>query len=493
MQLTLSRPEGTAKVRKLDQRWKVTLVVLVGVFMSSLDLFIVNIAFPAIERSYHSSNLSGLSWILNAYTIVFAALLVPAGRWADRLGRRRGFLGGLAIFTLASAACALAPSVATLVIARAVQATGAALMLPTSLGLLLPEFPAHRRAGAIGLWAASGAVAAAFGPPIGGLLVSLDWRAVFLVNVPIGIVGILAGRRILREHRDRSGARPDIAGAGLLAAAISALALAIVKAPDWGWAGGRTLALFAAVIALLGALIARSRTHPAPVVELALLRSRQVAFANLASVVFYAGFSVMLLTSVLYLTGVWHESVITAGLQIAPGPMAAAACSFPGGLLGARYGQRLVGAAGALLFAGANLWRLRLGIHPDYAAVFLPAMIMSGAGVGLVMPSLSAAATASLPPSRFSTGSGVLVMSRQIGSTLGVAILVVLLGSGGHGSFTSAWWFIAATALGAGVLLALLGPVRRAAAEPTPAPIAPPTPGEGQLREALLTASGLPT
>ena len=474
---------------KLDRHWKVTIVVLVGVFMGSLDLFIVNIAFPAIERSYHGSDLTSLSWILNAYTIVFAALLVPAGRWADRLGRRRGFLGGLTIFVLASAACAFAPSVATLVLARAVQATGAALMLPTSLGLLLPEFPPERRAGAIGLWAASGAVAAAFGPPIGGLLVSLDWRAVFLVNVPIGIAGIDFGRRVLREHRDSSGARPDLAGAALVAAAISALAFAIVKAPGWGWAGARTLSLFAAAIVLTAALIARSRTHPAPIVEPELLRSRPVALANLASVVFYSGFSVMLLASVLFLTGVWHESVITAGLQIAPGPLAAAAFSFPGGLLGARYGQRLIGGIGAVLFAAANVWRLRLGVHPDYAGVFLPAMILSGVGVGLVMPSLSAAATAALPPSRFSTGSGVLVMSRQIGSTLGVAILVVLLGSGGHGSFTSAWWFIAATALGAGVLLAMLGPVRRAAAEPAPAP----TPSEGQLHGALRVASGIPT
>ena len=474
---------------RLDQRWKVTLVVLVGVFMSSLDLFIVNIAFPAIERSYHGSSLSGLSWILNAYTIVFAALLVPAGRWSDRLGRRRGFLGGLAVFTLASAACAFAPSVGTLIAARAVQATGAALMLPTSLGLLLPEFPPHRRAGAIGLWAASGAVAAAFGPPIGGLLVSLDWRAVFLVNVPIGIAGIVIGRRILREHRDGTGARPDLAGAVLVAAAISALAVAIVKAPDWGWGGARTLSLFAAAVLLVAALAARSRHHPAPIVEPELLRSRAVALANLASVVFYAGFSVMLLSSVLFLTQVWHESVITAGLQIAPGPMAAALCSFPGGLLGARYGQRLVGATGALLFAAANLWRLRLGAHPDFAGIFLPAMIVAGAGVGLVMPSLSAAATAPLPASRFSTGSGVLVMSRQIGSTLGVAILVVLLGRSGD-AFHAAWWFIAATALGAGVLIALLGPVRRP--DPAPATATATAPGEGQLRETLLAASGSP-
>ena len=472
-----------------QRRWKVTAVVLVGVFMASLDLFIVNIAFPAIEHSYHGSSLSGLSWILNAYTIVFAALLVPAGRWSDRLGRRRGFLAGLSIFVLASAACAFAPSVATLVAARALQASGAALMLPTSLGLLLPEFPPARRAGAIGLWAAIGGVAAAFGPPLGGLLVTVDWRAVFLVNVPIGIAAIIAGRRVLREHRDGAGARPDVIGAGLLAGAISALALGIVKGPDWGWSNARPLSLFAATVLLLGAVALRSRSHPAPVIEPALLRSRSVALANVASVVFYSGFSVMLLSSVLFLTEVWHESVLTAGLQIAPGPAAAALCSFPGGLLGARFGQRVIGTIGALLFAAGSLWRLRLGVHADYAGIFLPAMLIAGAGVGLVLPSLSAAATAPLPPARFATGSGVLVMSRQIGSTIGVAILVVLLGAGTH-SFTPAWWFISASALGAGALLAMLGPVRRAT-EAAAADAGPQR--EGQLRERILTARETPT
>src|SRR5579863_2923636 len=292
MQLTRER---VAAMPQTSSRWKITAVVLVGVFMSSLDLFIVNIAFPAIERSYHSSSLSNLSWVLNAYTIVFAALLVPAGRWADRLGRRRAFLGGLAVFTLSSAACAFAPTVAALVAARSVQAAGAALMLPTSLGLLLPEFPPERRAGAIGLWAAVGGVAAAFGPPLGGLLVTLNWRAVFLVNVPIGIIGLIAGQRFLREHRDKTGARPDAIGAALLAAAIAALAAGIVKAPTWGWTNARPLALFAATLVLLAALAARSRTHPAPVIEPALLRSRSARLANAASIVFYSGFSVMLL------------------------------------------------------------------------------------------------------------------------------------------------------------------------------------------------------
>jgi EmrB/QacA subfamily drug resistance transporter len=492
---TPTRAERTTTVAKRQQHWKVTAVVLVGVFMASLDLFIVNIAFPAIEHSYHGSSFSGLSWILNAYTIVFAALLVPAGRWSDRLGRRRGFLGGLSIFVAASAACAFAPSVAALVAARAVQASGAALMLPTSLGLLLPEFAPERRAGAIGLWAAIGGVAAAFGPPLGGLLVTVDWRAVFLVNVPIGIAAILVGRRVLREHRDGAGARPDVIGAGLLAAAISALALGIVKGPEWGWGNARPLTLFAATVLLLGALAARSRSHAAPVIEPALLRSRSIALANLASVVFYSGFSVMLLSSVLFLTEVWHESVLTAGLQIAPGPATAALFSFPGGLLGARFPQRVIGSLGAVLFALASFWRLRLGASPDFAGIFLPGMIVAGAGVGLVLPSLSAAATASLPPARFATGSGVLVMSRQIGSTIGVAILVVLLGSSSH-SFTAAWVFIAATALGAGVLLALLGPVRResaAAREAVPPSAVVTHAGEGQLRVRALSPRETPT
>ena len=165
------------------------MIVCVGVFMSSLDLFIVNIAFPAISEHFGGASLSSLSWILSAYAIVFAALLVPAGRWADAFGRKRVFLLGLGVFVTASTACAAAPSVGLLVAARVVQAGGAALMMPTSLGLMLPEFAPHERHVAIGVWAATGGIAAATGPPLGGLLVQADWRLVFLVNVPVGMRG----------------------------------------------------------------------------------------------------------------------------------------------------------------------------------------------------------------------------------------------------------------------------------------------------------------
>ena len=224
-----------ARVRFMMQRkWRVALIVCVGVFMSSLDLFIVNIAFPAIGAHFKNSSLASLSWILTSYAVVFAALLVPAGRWADAFGRKRVFLAGLAIFIAASSACALAPSVAALTGARLVQAAGGALMLPTSLGLMLPEFGTHERHVAIGAWAATGGIAAAAGPPLGGLLVQADWRLVFLVNVPVGLLGLAFGLRTLRERREPNALRPDVVGALGLMAAIAALVVAIVKGQDWG-------------------------------------------------------------------------------------------------------------------------------------------------------------------------------------------------------------------------------------------------------------------
>src|SRR3954468_23766152 len=232
----------------MSHRGRVAAIVSVGVFVASLDLFIVNIAFPDLQRDFAGTSLASLSWVLNAYAIVFAALLVPAGRWADRVGRKRAFLGGLALFTAASAACAAAPSVGVLVAARIVQATGAAILTPASLGLLLPEFPPEKRGLAIGLWAAVGGTAAAAGPVIGGLLVELSWRWVFLVNVPVGIAAIVAGSRVLREIREEGAERPDLVGAGLLTGGVATLIAAIVEGPDWGWSDPRVLGLLAVAI-----------------------------------------------------------------------------------------------------------------------------------------------------------------------------------------------------------------------------------------------------
>lgn len=215
----------------MQRRWKVLTLVSIGVFMVSLDLFIVNVAFPKIQGDFHGSSVASVSWVLNAYAIVLAALMVSAGRMADRHGRRRAFLWGLLIFVVGSALCGAAPSVAALVGARIVQAIGAAFLLPTSLALLLPEFEPAERPTAIGIWAAIGGVAAAAGPPIGGLLVQASWRLVFLVNLPAGLAALWFGARLLRESRDSTQERPDLLGSALIVLAVGVLALGLVKAP----------------------------------------------------------------------------------------------------------------------------------------------------------------------------------------------------------------------------------------------------------------------
>src|SRR4051794_7385563 len=237
----------------MARRWQVLLVTSVAVFMSFLDVTIVNIAFPDIRASFPESSLSQLSWILNAYSIVFAAALVPAGRLADRFGRRRFFFLGTFVFLGASVACGAAGSVDVLIGARAVQALGGAMLVPASLGLLLPEFPLERRATATALWGATGAVAAATGPSLGGVLVQwTDWRLVFFVNLLIGAAVLVPARRLLRETRDPDrGAVPDALGIVLLAGGVGALSLAIVQAPDWGWGSDRVIAAFAVAAAAL--------------------------------------------------------------------------------------------------------------------------------------------------------------------------------------------------------------------------------------------------
>ena len=272
-----------------------------------------------------------------------------------------------------------------------------------------------------------------------------SWRWVFLVNVPVGLVTLFIAARALREHREPAGTpRPDLLGALLLAVAIGLLSLGIVKGPDWGWDSARVVGSFAAAAALIPLFVLRSARHRAPVVELPMLRVRSFAVANLGALLFFASFSAMLLGGVLFLTGVWRYSVLEAGLALAPGPLMAAIFSFPSGKLNDRFGPRAVGVPGALIFALGGVWWIwQVGAEPNYAAELLPGMLLTGIGVGLTIPTLSSAAVASLPPNRFATGTAVFGMSRQIGTVLGVSILIAILGDQTSGDalarFDNAW------------------------------------------------------
>src|SRR5215472_17061637 len=406
-------------------------VLALAVFMSSLDLFIVNLAFPYIGREYHGTSLSSLSWVLNAYTIVFAAVLVPAGRWADRIGRRRVFVIGLAGFSAGSVLCGLAPGVAALIAARVVQAAGAGAMVPASLSLLLAAVPAAARAKALGTWSALGALGAALGPVIGGSLVQVNWRWVFWINVPVGLVAAVLAVRVVPESRDPgSRGRPDVVGALLLAASVGLVAYALVKAPGWGWDSAGFIGLLAASVACGVGMVLRSRRHHSPVLELELLRSRTFSGAFAASILYYAGFGAFVLSAVEFLTGVWHYSAVEAGLAIAPGPLMVLPFAR---VVAPRMTARLggpgrVAVIGCLVNALAQLlWLWRIQVAPDYVSNLLPAQLLGGAGVGLAIPSLLGAGSASLTPARFGTGSGILNMSRQVGTVLGVAGLVAIL------------------------------------------------------------------
>ena len=400
--------------------------------MASLDLFIVNVAFDSIGRSFSGSTMSDLSWILNGYAIIYAALLVPAGRLADRVSRKRGFLFGLILFTVASGACAISTNLIELVIFRLLQAAGAAALTPTSLGLLLPVFSDERRAAAVRVWAATGALAAAFGPVVGGFLVEASWRWVFLVNLPIGIVAVIATIRYVPDSRDdEAGAVPDLLGAALAAISVGAVSLALVKGPDWGWGDVRTLLSFAAAVVTAALFWVRSQRHPVPVVEPALLRVRAFAWSNLTAVLFTVGFAANLLVNILWMQQSWGYGPIRTGLAVAPGPLMVPLFAILAGALAARgLSVGKITATGCIMFGAACvLTMFRVDLHPAYASELLPSQILGGAGVGLALPTIISAATSGLPANRSSTGSAVNTMARQLGSVLGVSALIALIGT----------------------------------------------------------------
>ncbi len=413
----------------MQRQWKVLIVTAVAVFMGFLDVTIVNVAFPAIEADFQDASRTDLSWVLNGYNIVFAALLVPAGRLADLTGRKRMFLIGVVGFVATSVLCGVAPSHEWLVGARILQAAAGAILVPTSLALLLPEFPVEKRATAVALWSATGAVAAALGPSLGGVLVEeIGWRWVFFVNVPIGLAALVPARRLLRETRDPAGVLPDALGSALLVAGVGALALGIVKGPEWGWESARVLGSLGAAALLLPAVVLRSARHRAPVIELGLFKTRSFAVANAGMVAFATAFYALLLANVLFLTQIWGWTILEAGFAVTPGPLMAALSAPIGGRLADRFGQRVVALPGGLLFAaGAALFAAGLDSSPDYAREFLVPTLLTGMGVGLSFAAWGSAAVAELPPARFATGSAVLSTLRQIGAVLGIAVLVAVL------------------------------------------------------------------
>jgi EmrB/QacA subfamily drug resistance transporter len=445
----------------------VLIVLCVAQFLSALDVFIVNVALPKIGLGVGSSSLSDLSWVLNAYAIVIAALLIPAGRIGDLFGRKRAFLLGLGLFTVASIGAACSGSLSMLVGFRVLQAAGAAALVPTSLGLLLVAAPPEKRELQVKIWSASAALAAATGPVIGGLLVQLSWRWIFLVNIPVCLVAIAVAARFVPDVKRQVAARlPDVLGGLLLVVAIASLALGLVRAPEWGWTGTKTLISFAVSAVTLTGFVWRSARHPVPALDLNLLRSRVLSSASASTLLYFASFGILLLSSVLWIQGHWHYSAVRTGLSIAPGPCLVPLFATLSEVLSKRIRVGVIAASGCAVSAvGVGLLLSSMGPSPAYAADFLPGWLLICIGFALSMPTVLAAGTVELTHEQSATGSAVVNMATQVGLVLGISILVAVLGTAsaaaGLDLFRTAWWTAGGCVIVAGVAALLVTPPRR--------------------------------
>lgn len=445
---------------------RVLAIVCVGICLANLDLFIVNVALPSISSDLGNAPIEDLSWVLNGYAIAYAALLVFFGRLAERYRRDRSFLLGVGLFTIASGACAMAQSVETLIAFRVLQAAGAALMTPTSIGLLLASFAPEHRSWAVRTWTAIGGLAAALGPLVGGVLVTVDWRWIFVVNVPIGIAAIIVGWLRLPVVEGHEAPRPNLGAAFLVTVGVAALTLAIVKGNDWGWTSRGVLVSGVVALVALGLFAFHCLSSENPFVEPALFEIPAFSGAVLAMAFLSAAFGAMLLSIALWQQEVWGWSPMKTGLTIAPGPFMVPLTSllFSGPLI-ARFGTATAVVTGIITFAcGLMAWAIFFDAEPD-AALAVVGIILTGVGVGLTFPTVMGAGTSALPPSSFASGSGVINMIRQAAFAIGVAILIAIIGQPAGremqiSAFHFAWWVLAAISLVA--IIPVFALVRRA-------------------------------
>lgn len=421
-----NRPDSAVAMNK----WAVFAIACGGTFLVSLDSTIAIAAFPALREAFPTASTSTLSWVLNAYTIVYAALLIPFGRLADKIGARSVFLWGIALFGLASVACGLAPTSDVLLGARVVQAAGGAMLTPASLTLILSAFPADKRAAVVGLWSAVGALAAALGPGVGGLLIELGgWRSAFLINIPLALGLIFAGRRLARSSGSDAAARPDVPGTILVIVALGALTFGIVSVETSGWFGMPVLAgLTAGIAATLGYLLwARGRRDAT--IDLALFRDRAFAFATFAALIFGIAFSMLFLGYFLFLIEIWQFGQALTGLAVMPGPLIVIPVAIVGGSLAGRIGHRPLLLVGATGFTAAQLILYFTATDTaGFWTYWFPLQVLGGMSVGLLLPPLSGAAVAHLPSNRFGVGGAVHNSIRQFGGVVGTAVTVVLVG-----------------------------------------------------------------
>jgi EmrB/QacA subfamily drug resistance transporter len=401
-------------------KWWTLVAVLVATFMLLLDITIVNVALPYIERDLHAS-FSDLQWVIDAYALTLAALLLTGGSLADRIGRRRVFLIGLGLFTAASALCGLATSPLMLTLSRALQGVGGAFMFATSLALIASAYQGRDRGTALGLWGATTGAAVAVGPLVGGALVEgIGWEAIFFVNLPIGIVAIALTRARVPESRDPSGARTDWAGTVLFSGALFCLVFGLIRGNAEHW-NAVIVALLAASAVLLAAFVTVERRAAHPMLDVALFRKPAFCGASIAAFVLSASMFAMFLYLTLYLQNILGYSALESGLRFMPVTLLSFVVAPVSGKLAERLGVRWF-LAGGLTLVGAGLALMaQVKVGDDWTAL-LPGFMVAGVGIGMVNPALATAAIGVVEPQRSGMASGINSTFRQVGIATGIAV-----------------------------------------------------------------------
>jgi len=430
-----SRPRGERNP------WTVLAVLCLGLFMILLDGTIVNIAIPHIQ-AYFATSFSNIEWVMNAYILTFAVLLVTLGRFGDLWGRRKLFIGGMTLFTLGSLACGLAPSIYLLIAFRVVQGVGGAAMMPATLSIIAAVFPAGKRGAAMGVWGGVSGLATAIGPTLGGIIVqyvtwpsaAASWRWIFLVNIPIGVLGVILALRLVPESKNPTAVETlDLPGVGLISAALFCLTFALVEGQRYGWTSAAILGLFAGAVVFFGLFFWREQRVRQPLIDFSLFASLNFAAGNATGLLLSAAMMGAFFTIPIFLQSVLGFSAIKAGLVMAPMSVVIIFAAPAAGALSDRLGSKWIVAIGMFLLAFGLAWMAGLvpgvaGISPSTTSLSLLApFLLAGIGIGLAVAPVTSAVMATAPRDRVGNASGVLSTMRQVGSLMGIAILGAVL------------------------------------------------------------------
>jgi EmrB/QacA subfamily drug resistance transporter len=406
-----------------NKKWWTLAAVSVGLFMIMLDNTVVNVALPSMQRSLHLK-LADLEWVVAGYALTFAAFMLTGGKLADLFGRRLLFMVGLVVFTGASLACGLAPNGGFLIGSRVVQGLGGALMNPATLSIITATFEPRERGKAIGIWAGVSALALAIGPLVGGLLTEhANWNWIFFINVPIGIIGLVTAPLLIAESRDTSlHQRPDLPGLATSAIGLFALTYAFIEANTYGWGSTRIVLAFGVAVVAIAVFVALERTQRAPMLDLSLFRNRTFTGANTAMLFVGLAMFGTFLYLTLYMQNIAHYSPVKSGATFLPMTILIILVAPNAGRLSDRFGSRWFVGGGMALLAVMLFYYSTISAHATFWAL-LPGLLIGGFGMGITMTPVTAAAMSSVAVDKAGVGSAVLNSMRQVGGSLGIAVM----------------------------------------------------------------------